>query len=1045
LIDKGGKEIPEQKTQPEPGAGEIAVDFGKSLVQSAVISPVWNGLGQLASGGRLPQVSIVNEENAQRSSADAWAQKIGGAGGMAVDFFLMSLASKGCSAEAAASRAVSTAGVGEASMARLGQGLKTGAIYGALFVPSGKDDNLVVGRLKNAAVNGITFGALNGLSEAVGSIGVLGKIKPSTLAFSVKDIAVTGAVGLPAGAIGAESDALINHRTLASWKDIKSQATDYGVIGVALTTLTHGAGAMAGSRSSSLPLARQEVQTGRSSTSLGAMVRAASGGGEATSMPALAGGVLRGGPREVASGSVQEMPKPVSTVLHDTPVGRVQVSTYADKTVVEHHLDIGIKVTDKPDGTKITESKNGVRTERPDGSETNVTSYRTESRSAEGKWRFEYNRWAKAWENWDDLGPEEKSQALTDMGQIPRGGNLVANLVEKGMGESDPALPEKALHGIRLIDDPEEQVNQWSLARNYQPQFGARLIDMLPDLLPGSRQRILSGHGASMGDVYNGLIGKHVAAEADHPAIEAAYDYLDMVQDFPKSVRKSIWDSLNDSLDPDKDKFDAERLKPLAQEIMTAFRGGDSMAKKAFQEFADRPTANLKGFDNLSTDAPARQEMRIAAPKVNEQIAAEIKETLIQGDQARESYDDNGLFAAWAKAGKLLAENSDVGLHKMIFQWGREQESPFIKDFMDKQMSPVARTVRLRNEFIRLTQADPLPEHFNLIQSMEAPFALAERAAEYHISDDQVRATLENTVQLMQIADANRDASGNLTRAGNQFRMAGLQTMVQAGDPYIVVQGSHNTCAMAQLEFSTFMKNPDEASRLVNEVMRTGKYKTVDGSTIKIDPLSLRPEDASLELNHVRSEQNYSYRSYVSQIFQTTAANIHWQRRVALPDGTPVKPGSVKYHIEYPDSYDQNGNYIGKQPSEALLYHSPHGKYLLSDCPLITDLNQLVDIGGQLAGERTTPSVTNSLPGNEADFAKYLASLPYPEAFPLIMAVDATPLSQPGATPGPPNHAISIVSPFQGGKLVYFHNTWLPGDPVANALNRYRFWEISAH
>src|ERR1700679_1236636 len=249
----------EQAKQPQPGAGEIAMDLGKSFVQSAVISPVWNGLGQLVTGGRLPQVSITNEENAKHCSADAWAQKIGGAAGVAVDLFILSRVSKGIFGEAAQASTAQSIGLGERSLARLASGAKLGAAYGAFLVPSAQGDNLVVGRLKNAASSGIVFGAMGGLSEAVGGIGVLGKMQQGTLAHAIKDISVTGAVGLPSGAIGAEADSLFKNGQGATWESIKSQATDYGVIGLVFSGLTHGAAGLAGARSASLPLAARDT------------------------------------------------------------------------------------------------------------------------------------------------------------------------------------------------------------------------------------------------------------------------------------------------------------------------------------------------------------------------------------------------------------------------------------------------------------------------------------------------------------------------------------------------------------------------------------------------------------------------------------------------------------------------------------------------------------------------------------------------------------------------------------------------------------------
>ncbi len=70
--------------------GTIVEDFGRSFLQSSVISPLWNGAGKFASFGSLPSVSIVDTERAKVSAADCWAQRVGEALGEAADFAVLS-------------------------------------------------------------------------------------------------------------------------------------------------------------------------------------------------------------------------------------------------------------------------------------------------------------------------------------------------------------------------------------------------------------------------------------------------------------------------------------------------------------------------------------------------------------------------------------------------------------------------------------------------------------------------------------------------------------------------------------------------------------------------------------------------------------------------------------------------------------------------------------------------------------------------------------------------------------------------------------------
>jgi hypothetical protein len=75
----------------------------------------------------------------------------------------------------------------------------------------------------------------------------------------VKDMTVSGAVGVPAGLISAETDSLLRNSQFADWQSIKENATNYGVVGFAVAGLTHGMGAVAEARSSS---AKAAIESG---------------------------------------------------------------------------------------------------------------------------------------------------------------------------------------------------------------------------------------------------------------------------------------------------------------------------------------------------------------------------------------------------------------------------------------------------------------------------------------------------------------------------------------------------------------------------------------------------------------------------------------------------------------------------------------------------------------------------------------------------------------------------------------------------------------
>ncbi len=139
------------------------------------------------------------------------------------------------------------------------------------------------------------------------------------------------------------------------------------------------------------------------------------------------------------------------------------------------------------------------------------------------------------------------------------------------------------------------------------------------------------------------------------------------------------------------------------------------------------------------------------------------------------------------------------------------------------------------------------------------------------------------------------------------------QILKQAAYPYLINQGDYKTCQVAALEFRTYLRNPGQAMHLVAEVARTGNYRCADGdgSPIVIDRQSLLP----LPL----SEDPYKgeYRSYASQIFQLTAANVFWQRMNRTEDYKWVPRGAIRYEhwAAGPDlCYERLVDYSGSRP-----------------------------------------------------------------------------------------------------------------------------------
>ncbi len=106
-------------------------------------------------------------------------------------------------------------------------------------------------------------------------------------------------------------------------------------------------------------------------------------------------------------------------------------------------------------------------------------------------------------------------------------------------------------------------------------------------------------------------------------------------------------------------------------------------------------------------------------------------------------------------------------------------------------------------------------------------------------------------------------------------------------------------------------------------------------------------------------------------------------------------------------------------------------------------MHQLEDIGYQIGGERTKPSVATVNPSTDAEFQQYLQSLPYPESFLLLTFIDGHALQDSSLSfAGKTNHVVSLLAPGIQNRI-YFKNTWNAGEFISGNLSMTRFREIS--
>ena len=170
------------------------------------------------------------------------------------------------------------------------------------------------------------------------------------------------------------------------------------------------------------------------------------------------------------------------------------------------------------------------------------------------------------------------------------------------------------------------------------------------------------------------------------------------------------------------------------------------------------------------------------------------------------------------------------------------------------------------------------------------------------------------------------------------------QIIKQAAHPMSIDQGHHNTCNVATIEARTYAKYPARAAGLVADVALSGEYTTASNQKIKIADSSLKP-DSEAKNNPVVDGD----RSYASQVFQVTAANIFWQEKKSDLQGNLKNPGDLRYVQEKPWSK------IEGDTGERVKDYStnPEGQTIKSGSTKVIDPNLYAENMMQISNEIT--------------------------------------------------------------------------------------------
>ena len=159
---------------------------------------------------------------------------------------------------------------------------------------------------------------------------------------------------------------------------------------------------------------------------------------------------------------------------------------------------------------------------------------------------------------------------------------------------------------------------------------------------------------------------------------------------------------------------------------------------------------------------------------------------------------------------------------------------------------------------------------------------LETRAHQAGLSDNQIAQTYFH---------ASRILDGSHAQISDDRREKIAQQVVRnAAYPNKIDQGQHGTCNVNVVEVRVNTRNPEAAAKLVADVVTNGYFITDNASTITPTSRSLEADDEAR-----RHPPSNGKRGHASQIFQITAANIHWQRMLVTPDGKRVPRGSIKY------------------------------------------------------------------------------------------------------------------------------------------------------
>ena len=247
----------------------------------------------------------------------------------------------------------------------------------------------------------------------------------------------------------------------------------------------------------------------------------------------------------------------------------------------------------------------------------------------------------------------------------------------------------------------------------------------------------------------------------------------------------------------------------------------------------------------------------------------------------------------------------------------------------------------------------PAKEKNEMIRDIKA---LEARAARDFIPRQEILGVYENVSRLL-------EAKGNQPVTRENRVVLAEQILEQVAHPMSIDQGQHQTCNVTTVEARIYAKYPSKAAALVTDVALTGKFVTENtrDNDVVLDRSCLRPDKEA-----ANNPPKDGDRSYASQIFQMTAANIHWQRRMYDPNGVGVARGDLRYVQVQPINDQDTGERVRKPNGETVKIRDKDGNETKIMEPFL-GMGDLVSISNEITRKRESNfAIANSAENRES-------------------------------------------------------------------------------